>query len=88
MQVEPGIGAIKYSIGYGHTGMMSMAALKACVVTTTVNQPDIPPHRAYAGLEWEGMALAINLSLGVHRRIDGDDGEHTCPVTAGIGVGF
>jgi hypothetical protein len=87
LQVEPGLGGGKASVGYVK-GLLPYAAggLKASVLRTWGHPVFADRHQTYLGVEGEA-AFFINLSLGVMRRVAGP-GTGRWMLTGGVGLGF
>lgn len=88
LQIEPGIGGGKASIGYAK-GLLPYAAggFKVSVLRTWGHPLFAEPRRTYLGVEGEATFF-IKLSLGVLRRVAGEGDSGRWMVTGGIGLGF
>ncbi len=87
IQVEPGLGGGKASLGYA-TGLLPYAAagVKASVLRTWGRPLWTEPGRTYVGLEAEA-SFFVKLSLGVLARVAGPSGGRVL-VTGGVGLAF
>jgi hypothetical protein len=88
LQVEPGLGGGKASIGYAK-GLLPYAAggVKVSVLRTWGHPLFADPRRTYVGIEGEA-SFFIQLSFGVMRRVAGSGDSGRWLVTGGIGLGF
>jgi hypothetical protein len=87
IQVEPGLGGGKASLGYA-TGLLPYAAggVKASVLRTWGQPLLTEPGRTYVGVEAEATFF-IKLSLGLMTRVAGPNGGRLL-VTGGVGLAF
>ena len=87
IQVEPGLGGGKASLGYA-MGLLPYAAggVKASVLRTWGHPLLTEPGRTYVGVEAEA-SFFIKLSLGVMARVAGPSGGRVL-VTGGVGLAF
>jgi hypothetical protein len=88
LQLEPGLGGGKLSAGYG-IGLLPYAAagLKLSALRTWGHPLFAKPNQTYLGIEAEATFF-VKLSLGVMRRVRGDNSTARVIVTGGIGLGF
>ena len=88
LQLEPGLGGGKASIGYAK-GLLPYAAggVKLSVLRTWGHPLFADPRRTYVGIEGEA-SFFIQLSVGVMRRVAGDGNSGRWLVTGGVGLGF
>jgi hypothetical protein len=88
LQIEPGIGGGKASLGYAK-GLFPFAGagVKASVLRTWGHPVFVEPRRTYAGVEVDA-SFFVKLSLGVLTRVGGQRPAPSVLVTGGIGIGF
>jgi hypothetical protein len=88
VQIEPGLGGGKASIGYAK-GLLPYAAagVKVSLLRTWGHPLFAEPRRTYLGVEGEATFF-IKLSVGVLRRVAGEGDSGRWMVTGGIGLGF
>jgi hypothetical protein len=88
LQIEPGLGGGKLSVGYA-TGLLPYAAggLKLSALRTWGHPLVAKPHATYVGIEAEA-SFFIKLSVGVMRRVGGNPASSRTMLTGGIGLAF
>jgi hypothetical protein len=88
LQVEPGLGGGKVSVGYAK-GLLPYAAggVKLSALRTWGHPLWAEPRATYVGLEAEA-AFFIQLSVGLLKRVGGNTASPGLIVTGGIGLGF
>ena len=95
MQIEPGIGGGKGSIGFGQmyynsSGLDSGYMLKAAAMHTW-GEPvfGVEPDQTYVGIEAELLALSsLSLSAGAYTHVGGSDDGSEWIFSGGIGYCF
>jgi hypothetical protein len=88
LQVEPGLGGGKLSVGYAK-GLLPYAGfgLKLSALRTWGNPLWAEPHATYLGVEADA-SFFIKLSLGLMKRVGGNRESRDVLVTAGVGLAF
>jgi len=99
-QIEPGLAGAQLSLGYGklvgEKGRNSFFlsdvyvgyGFKAALLRTWSNSEVNPPNQTFVGAEAELTFTSVNFSVGWFQHIDGQVGEDTNLISAGIGWGF
>jgi len=88
LQIEPGLGGGKLSVGYA-TGLLPYAAggVKASLLRTWGKPLFADPNCTYVGLEAEA-SFFIKFGVGVMARVAGAEDSPKILVTGGIGLAF
>jgi hypothetical protein len=88
LQIEPGVGGGKLSVGVAK-GLLPMAGagIKASLLRTWGHPLFTEPRQTYAGVEVDATFF-IKLSLGAMTRMGGSATAPRWIVTGGIGLGF
>jgi hypothetical protein len=99
-QLEPGLAGAQLSLGYGklvgEKGRNSFFlsniyvgyGFKAALLRTWSNSELNPPNQTFLGAEAEVTFTSVNFSLGFFQHIDGQKGDDSNLISAGIGWGF
>jgi hypothetical protein len=88
LQVEPGLGGGKASVGYA-TGLLPYAAagVKASILRTWGPTLFAEPRCTYVGVEAEATFF-VKLGIGVMARVAGTSDSARVMLTGGIGLAF
>lgn len=92
VQVQPGIGGGRVSVGFapfaaGSSGLVfAGVAVKATLLRTWGSPTGAPPDHTYAGAQVD-VAWVVKGSIGVLKRVSGARGSHTV-VTWSVGFGL
>lgn len=95
IQVEPGFGGIKGSLGYADVRTLSHGGpaisgwgMKASVLHTWGDAHAGSGDDVYAGLEAEANLLFLNFALGLLHEVAGESSDPDWLFIAGVGFGF
>ncbi len=88
LQIEPGLGGAKASLGYAK-GLLPYAAggIKVSILRTWGHPAFTHARQTYVGVEGQA-AFFVSLNLGVLRRVGGTGEAPHWLVTGGVGLGF
>lgn len=86
LQIEPGLGGIKTSVGYGFLGGAATGSARLSVLRTWGDPWAADPNETYVGPEVTAGYI-FKLGIGAMYRVSGGQGDKWI-LTASFGVGF